>query len=507
MSSTIIIPDGTNANTGALTGGASAHAVLLDFDDATYVTLDTGESAEVTFGNPTIPAGAVVTQVVVAIRARNVSGSGDYLTTLLTVDGEDDQRQAYVSSTSFQQWNAAAVSGDNDPDTTTLLVSSIIGTVEVSLAWCFVYYVEQPVVNVTAPTGTLTDDNQPTVEWTNTLDPDGGAQFAATVKVYEEPGGGWGGLDPDVDDALHETAFFGARKYWQVPEILENGDYRAYVQVAQLVNTSDWAYEDFTIDVPIPAQPTLLLTGEPDHGRTRIDLAANSGVATTDGAQVQVQIDGEWRDVRTPDGDGQVDLSTTATLYDFEGPNRLTSYRARAFAEDTGSLAYSSWVYEEVARTSALWFLKHPTQWIYNVGVDLRLGGFSTQSRESTQTVHRPLGSSTAIAVGDGTRGPETGTVVIRSPDDATLGLVRELASLGATILLQPPADHHERDRWVVLGSESVERVIGTAWSAERDISYEWTEVARPDGNLAEGDPAGLYPSDHLYPSDDLYPS
>lgn len=506
MSSAILVPDSTVTNTGALTGGASAHAVLLDLNDATYVTLDPTEVVEVGFTNPSLPAGAVVTRVDVLLRvAAAVGDAPGLLITLLTVDGEDDQRTAYINSAVFRQWTAASVSGSNDPDTTTVRLQAALDAIVVSLSWATVYYVEQPVVDVTAPTGTLTNDNQPTVTWTNTLDADGGAQFAATVRVFDEATYTDGGFDPDTSDAIAETSFFGAATSWQMPAILENGDYRAYVQVAQLVNTSDWEYEAFTVDVPLPAQPTFLLDGEPDHGRTKIELAANSGEATTDGAQVQVRIDGEWRDVRTPDGDGRVAFTTTGTLYDFEAPNRLTRYRARSYAEDTGSFAYSSWVEAEVARGSTKWFFKHPTQWIYNVGCDLR--SFPGHSRESNQTIHRPLGSSTAIAIGDGTRGPETGTVVIRSPDDVALGLVQRLASLGATVLMQPPSDHHERDRWVVLGTETAERLIDKAWSDERDIAYEWTEVTRPDGNLAEGDPGGLYPSDYLYPSDDLYPS
>ena len=508
MSSTVIVPDG-GSHTGALTGGASIQAVLLDLDDATYVTLDASEYFDVTFTDATIPAGAVVTRVDAVLRATRGGGGGGLNTTELTVDGEEDTRTIDLQSASFVQWVAASVVGDNDPDATTVRVTSTVTSRQVSLAWCFVYYVEQPVVNVTAPTGTLTDDNQPTVEWTNTLDVDGGGQFGVNVRIFEEPGGGWGGFDPDVADEVYGEDFFGTETEWQVPGILDNGTYRAYVKIAQLVNgtghNSDWDYSDFEIDVPLPAQPTLLLTGEADDVRTRIDLAANSGAADTDGVQVQVRIDGEWRDVRTPLGSGRVACTTTATAYDFEGPNRLTYYRARAYAEDTGSFAYSSWVEETCTRGSTKWGIKHPTQWVYNVAVDLR--SFPSQSRASNDSVHQPLGSSTALAIGDGTRGPETGTVVIRCPDDPTMGLVQRIASLGSVVLLQPPADHHERDRWVSLGNENTERLIDKSWSDERNVSYEWTEVARPDGDLADGDPGGLYPSDYLYPSDDRYPS
>ena len=44
----------------------------------------------------------------------------------------------------------------------------------------------------------------------------------------------------------------------------------------------------------------------------------------------------------------------------------------------------------------------------------------------------------------------------------------------------------HEPDRWVVLGDESIQRIVDHSWADERDVSYGWTKVARPDGALLE---------------------
>ncbi|MGH7485258.1 MAG: hypothetical protein ACREMY_06575, partial [bacterium] len=62
---------------------------------------------------------------------------------------------------------------------------------------------------------------------------------------------------------------------------LPNDDYRAYVKVAQTVSgkpwQSDWAYNDFSINVPQPAEPTVTVTAENTEGRIRIRVADPGG--------------------------------------------------------------------------------------------------------------------------------------------------------------------------------------------------------------------------------------
>lgn len=507
MSEVFVIPDG-GSTTGALTGGASIQAVLSDLTDTSYVTLDAGESFSVTFSDPTIPAGAVVTRCALAVRAARdiVAGGSPRLVTFnLTVDGEADVRTTSLTSIFPIQWNPAVVSPASGLDTDAISATGSLGgstgSVQVFFAWVGIRYVAQPVVDVGAPTGTLNEDNIPTVSWTNGLDVDGGGQFAANVRIFNEDQYTDGGFDPDTSDYVDGTDFFAADTSWRGTEILPNGNYRAYVRVSQLSNASDWDYNAFTVDVPTPSNPTLVAVGDPDNGRMELTVSGNPGTADTDQIEIQRQDGSEWIAVRTIEGDGIV--TGDATIQDYEAPfGETVTYRARAIHNYTSTNAYSAWETDSASVYATQWWVKHPTDPGWNLAVDLR--SFVGHDRAARQTVQQPLGREDAIAVSD-TRGPETGTITFRCSDDTTRDAIMSIGTLTVPVLLAPPGDHHERNRWVILGDESVSRLIDQYWATERDVTYTWTEVARPEG-AADNYAAGLFPGDDLYPGSDLYP-
>ena len=512
MSSSVAFPDATGSNTGALTGGAAADDVLGDLNDSTYVTYDAVlESSNVTFGaySPAIPGDAVIKYVAAWVR---VKGGGVLKTRMEQSDAGPpvvnltNTRSVFVNSLTYQQFVGAQITDSTvDPDdiSVTLKFASeagLAGDLIASTLYAECIYVEKPTLTVDAPTGTITDTTNPTVSWTATLDTDGGAQFAVGVKIYSEAQYTDPGFDPDTSTPVTSTSFFGQDTSWRSDTALADGDYRAYVKVYQYYHESDWDYEAFTVAVLRPGLPGFDVTPEDTAGRVLLTFSETTGDTTTDGVHIQhTNQNGEWEDIRTELGDGLVDIAED-TYYDYEAPNGTVTWRARAYHEfASGELSYSDWV-EDTDTVAGGWWIKHPSRPQLNVSVELR--SFPGHSRESRQSVVQPLGRTDAVAIGD-TRGPQTGTVVIRCGDDDTRDNVMALASETSPVLLQAATDHHEPDRWVILGNEQVERLIDQSWSTERNITYEWTEVARPTTPMAY---AGLYPDDLLFLDDDLYP-
>jgi hypothetical protein len=511
-------PDGTTSNTGALTGGATAHAVLADSDDATYVTFDSGEAATVTFANPSIPAGAVVKSVSVVSRSASVGiVPGVTQETTLTVSGTSDRRYISLFPSTITQWSAAVLSGSRNPDPATCTVGAVGGVeqdLKVTRLRLDVTYVAKPTLDVTAPTGTFTEDNRPTVEWTNTLDSDGGPQRAAEVKLFNSAQYGAVGFDAATSTPFDSGIVTGAATSWRGNRALPNDDYRAYVQTGQIWGggddqsiNSDWTYEAFTVDAPEPVAPTLVASPDNDASpaaRIRLEITANDGTVTSDAVDIEKQnADGTWEPLRTTEAGGR-ETALPVTAFDFEATNGVaTNYRARAVHLYTDSETYSTWTTASATLDAPRWAIHHPTIPSLSLTCDLR--SFPGHDRSARQTIVQPLGRTDAVAIAS-TRGPETGTVVIRCPDDATRDKVMALATAAVPLLFVPPATHHERPRWMALGDEAISRLVDSSWFDERDATYQWTEVGRPDGDVIAW-PGALYPSEDLYPATDLYPA
>lgn len=496
MSVAAVFPDADTSNTGALTGGASAHAVLGDINDSTYVTYDDGEKSVMTFANPSLPAGAKVKKMEVVVRATSASGAPVARTILTNANvasgpGANDQRYGFSSTGGLvTQWTAARIDGNEDPNSAAVSIGMDGGTgqLKVTTVFLLITYVVKPVVDVTAPSGTLTQDNRPTVEWTNTYEAEGGPQFAATVKIFTAAQYGAGGFDPSTSTPYAEVSFFGTETSWRPDDILPNGTYRAYVQTTQFdfVNTyvTDWDFLGFVINVSLPATPSLTVTPEADAdpvSRVSIALSANSGAATTNGFEIQREQDGEWIAVRTLLADGLIEGGTSITIYDFEAPNGETlNYRARALHHYTSTDAFSGWATDD-CEIDGGWCLKHPFDPSLSTRISIR--SFQGHGREPRVAIKQPLNRPDAVPVGN-TPGPQTGSITFAISDDEQLEALEAVVFSTPVLLLQAEDGDHEPDRWVVLGTETIDRAIDKSWIDERDGAYSWTEVARPDGEV-----------------------
>lgn len=499
MSWTIAVPDGTTSVTGDIVPSGTAHGVLADSSDSTLVALDPGELVWCTFGapSPAVPGTARVTRMDLQVRSFIVGtgGKSSVLQATLATTGADDRRNTTLTNGYAVTWVAAQITGAYDPGPASFALKNVgTGTVQIEIAKVLlvVCYAVKPVTDVTAPTGTLTEDNRPTVTWSNTLDAEGGSQFGATAKIFSAAQYGAGGFDPATSTATQAGTITGAATSWQPPSYLPNATYRAYAKVDQnpyllgSLFSSDYNYEGFVVNVPTPDAPTLGATAEPAAspvGRVKLTLAAN-GATSTQFFQVDRKIgSGEWQQLRTKLGDGRVAAADT-TIYDWEAEQGVVmSYRARAIHSFSASESFSNYSSTQTATlTTTSWSVVHPTTPSLSANVELR--SFAGYGREARQNVIQPIGRSDAVTVGT-TRGPETGEITFRLRDDAALATITALATAEVPLLLRPRSGDHEPDRWVKLGDEQITRLVDQPWATERDGVYGWTEVARPVADLS----------------------
>lgn len=319
MTVSTIRPNATDSNTGALTGGATAHAVLSDNSDSTYVEYDPAEESTLQFGDFTLPSGALVKRIAVRLRSLAPQVKSVLLRATLSVGDDDHEFNGAVSWQSITETTIGYVDAqytETEVDALTVQLLNSNSTAQyvdqVTELYVDVTYVEQPVVLVVTPSGSLTSTNRPTVSWTRDLDSDGGSQTFYEVRVFDSTQYGAGGFDPSVDAATDESGITsGAVSSWSgIDEALTDGTtYRAYVRVAQsagdAVVWSAWNYGEFTVNVPTPPKPTsVTVTTEASNGRIQlVPLEASGGGTITQGFVFQRSTDGglTWEDVRVGD--------------------------------------------------------------------------------------------------------------------------------------------------------------------------------------------------------------
>lgn len=489
-------PNATTSNTGALTGGASAHAVLSDNSDASYVTYDPGEESLVPLGDLTLPAGALIDTVQIRARlARDVPtpdvGAQIFVSVLdsagMTLVAGGWAYPTGATPTTYVIGSPVTGRTDAQLDDARLKLTAYFGNGPVVRGYegyLDVRYIIQPVVNVTAPTGTITTTNTPLVTWTNTFDPEGlWAYQQFQVRIFSAAQYGAGGFDPSTSTATAESGYvapsaanaFGTQ--WQSAVILPNATYRAYVRVGQQIGGGEggstlwsaWDFEQFTINVTPPSPPSLTAVAQSAQGRIKLTLDDN-GAVSSDRFELQRTIDGgaTWKQVRihdTIDLLGSpgiiIPLSTAAfDVYDYEAPNGVqTGYRARALHNYSGVYAASSWTSTQTATwTSIGWWLKDPVRPALNMILTGRVFEVGDVVRRARQGVFQALGATLPIVVSDTRAGP-AGTITLQLQSVAEQTQLAALLAAGPVLLVQGPVEHGHPDRYVVFGDHSQARL------------------------------------------------
>lgn len=503
-------PDSTVSSTGTLTGAASVNAALSDNSDASYVTFTAGQQAVVGIGDLTLPASAVIKNVQMKARISNPAGAGTSATASMTATG--GPTQSSISSTpptltTYSIGPPAIGWTDAQLDAATLTIKNYAslngGSVRASELYLDVRYVTIPVVTVTAPTGTLTTTNTPTVTWTDSLDGDGGAQTGFQVKVFTAAQYGIGGFDPASSPNTYDSGVQASSSTSHaITMALANATYRAYVRARQTVNGADhwsaYAFSGFIVSVTPPAVPTFALTTESTQGRIRAVITTGGGATTTDRVELQRSVDGgtTWLAVRNSEtDDGTIAYpAAPVTIRDYEAPNgTLASYRARALHNYSGLYAASAWTATSSATWSATsdWWIKDPNKPALNLKLPAGTAGamfsYADVTRAARRGIFQPVGAALAVSVYD-TPASATGTIVVQLRTRAELNVLEALIEEATTLLLQGPVAHDEPDRYVSFGDMGAVRVLDKGWSQVRRVTLPWVEVGSPPNPLSGAD-------------------
>lgn len=460
-----------------LVGGATAWEILSDNDDASYVALANGDMVAMELDDITVPAGAQLVSQRVRVRASCPAGSVPLLAHVgnagFVVGGTPT-----ISSTTILTYTISSAFGLTEAfvDSAAFKLAVSVGTAIARAyeAYFDVVYAVQPVVVVDAPAGTISDTNSPSVTWTNDIDPDGGAQQLAQIRIFTDAVFTGGGFDPDGPN-VYEDDVDGAATTYALQSPLALGTYHVGVRIWTPPGASfpsEWAFSEFTIDVDEPAVPTINATAESSAGRIRVDVTAVAGDATTEAIDIERSYDGgaTWTLVERVTG--------TATVYDYSAPNGVVAtYRARSLHNYGGLFAFSAWAQDTATWSSSSWWLKDPTD--PTASLEVRLRTFGSVTRPARQGDFQPLGAAFPIVVRD-TAGSARGVLTIAIDTAAERDAIEALLSALPIVLVQGPIAAGEPDRYVVFGDVTTTRKVESDQFAWRDMTLPWTEVDAP---------------------------
>lgn len=311
--------DWNNASLFTITGGsASAHAALSDNSDSTYISKTSSTvpaNYEAEFGTQTLAADEKVTSV--NVRARVSIGTVGQVQFSLGVITDRNGRTVSYSVPITRQNTLAlstidlALNLTSSPTgaewTQTALDNLVVKFADNSTAvgdkanlyelYIDVVTTNQPTVNVTAPTGTVTDTTFPSVVWTY-ADADGDQQSAYEIKVFDSTTYSGASFDVETSTPTVETGVVASTNNGATLEadLADSTTYRAYVRVAHLVNGSnffsDWDYSQFSIDVDAPATPLISAFYDEDLGAVVLTIFGRTNFLSANQASLETNTDG-----------------------------------------------------------------------------------------------------------------------------------------------------------------------------------------------------------------------
>lgn len=365
-------PNGdVSTNFVTLGGAATAWEATSDESDSTYCLFYTGGTVTVPawihilLGTVSIPADERIKRV--RPRVRYSTGVGS---TTMHVWLEDDYNHvsnhdywtaAVGSSTTIEgawrstapdgsAWTQAAIDSlhvvirDDDVGTTKPIVRAVYVDIETT---------KTPVVNVTAPAGTITDISTPTITATY-ADDDGDPMDRVWCKVFSAAQYAEWDFDPMTIMPTWENASTdglpatGSSHSVVVSTPLPNGTYRAYVKARNNAliggHWSDWDYSEFTVAIPPPNSPTITTVADNStasitasiHPRDNVLWAHDSDFEVSspsswDGAmnctfsrlESALATSGGWVGVMTSDASGQMIAHTDPSMPNLVIPGEI----------------------------------------------------------------------------------------------------------------------------------------------------------------------------------------
>lgn len=493
MTAAVLRPNGTIAGADSVTVAASAHAATSDDLDTTWYTDDDTTPVHLNLGTVTIGAGSITKQL--RYRWRGRSDAAAVMSVGLTVaesGGTVIDSSTHLISTTLTDYSGsyAPVSlSQSTVDGLTIKTdrrSSTVNAYRVYELYVDLVYVTIPVTVVTAVSpDPYTASTIVPIAWTNTLDSDGGDQTRYEVKVFTDAQYGAVGFDPATSTPYYETGQVVSSALTVDVGPVPNDTYRAYVRVAQTVNSashwSAWAYDEFTMNVTTSDVSTVTPVATNADGKITVTVARNGATAAWKYIEVQRSTDAgaTWADVR---GATYVDATGDANSFvvvDYETPNGTsTLYRARATYLSSGLPITGAWVESSaVTWTSTDTWLKAPDDPTLNM--TLCMSARTPYRRNRRSGVFQVLGRVAPVTVSD-VRSSRSGSVVVETETTAEADDLVALLDGSAIVLVQFPASMDIADKYVVvLSDEELFRSI-VADNVWREWSIEYVEVVAP---------------------------
>lgn len=507
MPTLTLVPDSTiGFNDMTIYGGsATVHDALGDGTNATYIRKPSGTSfARIGTATQALPAGARVKRIRWIMNSRTADPPVDPYT-VDDASALDVWLQSNDTTFSVYKWSASwgasqagtagtwvtrtgpysVVSpgfGQTGIDTLEVRfkVPPNLPPTEIAYLRASVEYMTQPVVDVTAPTGTI-GTTDPTITWTYTQGTDGGPQMYYQWRLYAESVYTQAGFDVDdpanfppvtvpgvpVDKNHRGDATTVTAEGADMP----NGTYRAYVRAAQgyggFPHWSAWDYSQFVVNTT-PA--TITAVGNAIHAEGVVSIDVDSlNAEVWQYVEFERLIDvGVW--------ESMADRATMSKKWisDYFPQVGPLTYRARA-VKTTGPI-YGPWVQVDITLSPVNLWLKSPTD--YNRNVNVVPVSKLTETEPRPQGVFEGIGSRFPVTV-SGPVQSRRGEVVVYTETDDEADALRDLLE-EPVLFVQHAAEFNLPAFWAAFGD--IERVFDSVVLGfpQRIWRLPYVEVAGP---------------------------
>lgn len=345
-------------------------------------------------------------------------------------------------------------------------------------------YNERPTVDVIAPATDISTTTRPVIGF-DYDDPEGDPQVKFQVKIFDEATYTAVGFDPETSTPLTQSGWVpGSATQWLCNVDLQNGNYRAAVQVAQVWkgigdHVSLWDTIDWAQDVPQPPVPLITATPNNIVNWVQIQLQPSDLDPATESYNVYYSDNnGLTYDMLRKGFQVQANpVDGTATLYDYEAPlTKFRQYIAKGYRTlEGGTVKVASDPSEPaIAQPGADgWWVKDPLAPSRNMRIRVTNDEYN---RQRSGSVQRPLvaqGSTGYVQVNNGAAWGKEGTLEITfvgEDDESGYNQFVDIYLSGHTVLLQYPTGEQ---RWVRFGMK-----LGEQWKPR------WSKVRYRRGNV-----------------------
>lgn len=492
MSTVDLRPNGTVTAADSVTGAASAHAAASDDSDSSYFV--DGDNVVLDLETHTLST-AVTKSLQLTIRGRADSGLVPTNANCRLRSGGLENTWVQLTfvelpDTIVERSASAAVSLTQTQLDALVFSAYMFGSADLRVyeVTATLTYVAQPSTTVTAVSpDPYTASTLVPIAWTNTLDADGGDQTRYEIKVFTDAQYGAGGFDPDTSTPYYTSGEVVSASAGADVGPLENGDtYRAYVRVAQTVNGalhwSDWAYDQFTMDVDTADVDTVTAVATDASGLITITVEWDNASEGWAYIEVQRSIDGgaTWVDVRGATYVATVDSGATDfTVTDYEVPNGVdANYRARATYLSSGQPITGSWVESsaESWNSTDCW-LKAPNDPTLNT--TFKLGGRDEYRRRRRSGVFEVLSADAPVVVSD-VRSTRSGVLRVVTESAAEAAALSDLLDGAAVLLVQFPSSMDIADAYLAVLDDTEVFRMESADLVNRMWALSYVEVTAP---------------------------